>query len=117
MRKYTGANSQGGYEVVQTAFACSCTDTIHALSICKFSILASRCAGAGMSTDPCFKCSLPDCNSASPFCLLRIHANRADQKRRRKQFSEITETERSSSAALFLMWRLERDAKLSEVAA
>ncbi len=70
-----------------------------------------------MNTDPCFKCTLPDCNSTSSFCLLRIHANRADQKRRRKQFSEITDTERSSSAALFLMWRLERDAKLSEVAA
>lgn len=70
-----------------------------------------------MSSEPCFNCTLPDCNSASPRCSLRIHANRADQKRRRKQFSEITTTERTSSAAIFQLWRLERDAQRSEVAA
>lgn len=70
-----------------------------------------------MTSEPCFNCTLSDCDSTSDQCQLRIAARSAHKKRKHKKISKITETERASSAALFLMWRLERDAQRSEVAA
>lgn len=70
-----------------------------------------------MSDDPCFRCTLPDCDEGSPHCRLRQLANRVFALRRAKRQDLIGESDRAAYNQHFRIWKLERDARESEARA
>lgn len=67
-----------------------------------------------MMDDPCFKCTLPDCDETSPKCDLRKLYQAADRKSKRKSRPELTPLEHEGRRAFYSIWRLEHEAKISE---
>lgn len=67
-----------------------------------------------MRDDPCFRCPLPDCDDASPRCVVRQLSNRYDAKHRRGEPHLITEEEREANNRIFHIWHLERYALSAE---
>lgn len=67
-----------------------------------------------MTRDPCFTCTLPDCDDTSPRCGLRRLYRSYCRKVRAQQKQLITDDEREANNRIFEMWKLERLALAAE---
>lgn len=67
-----------------------------------------------MSTDPCFRCTLPECDESKPGCLVRIGCLSYDKKRRSGQIETVTPDERAARNSWYLAYKLERLAQAAE---
>lgn len=70
-----------------------------------------------MKVDPCFSCPLPDCDDTSSQCNLRKCAVIVSRKRKNKEHHLISDYERQGDNARYLVWEIERAARLSEARA
>lgn len=67
-----------------------------------------------MKDDPCLRCQLPDCDIASPRCVLRRLNNSYWSKVNRDLHDQVTREERDAQNAIFQEWHRERIALASE---
>lgn len=67
-----------------------------------------------MRDDPCFSCSLPDCDERSKDCRVRQLANRYDAKLRKGWHADIKPAEREASNRIYKIWEIERQAEAAE---
>ena len=67
-----------------------------------------------MKDEPCFTCTLPDCDIASPECGLRKLRRSCERKMKGRESAPITPKERDAYNEVFLHWHLERMAQASE---
>lgn len=66
-----------------------------------------------MKNDPCFSCSLPECDDRDPRCKVRVLANSYSYKMKRAPNS-VTDVEREAATRQFHYWNLDRQAEASE---
>lgn len=67
-----------------------------------------------MRDDPCFSCSLPDCDERDRGCKVRQLANQFDKLTREGRQGEASVQQREAAAHLYRMWDQERKAEASE---
>lgn len=67
-----------------------------------------------MKDDPCFRCSLPDCDDQDRRCEVRRLQRSYYAKVRGGRHDEITAAERTANNRIFETWELERMAEASE---
>ncbi|WP_152979720.1 hypothetical protein [Mesorhizobium sp. 1M-11] len=67
-----------------------------------------------MRDDPCFRCTLPECDAASAQCQLRKLSNHYSRKLHRGEHALITDQEREAANEIFHIWHLDRSAEAAE---
>lgn len=67
-----------------------------------------------MKDDPCFACTLPECDDRHSDCQLRVLANSYARKVSNRALDMVTAAERDASNRMFHAWDLERRAEASE---
>lgn len=67
-----------------------------------------------MRDDPCFSCTLPDCDDGHPHCVLRQLQRSYNNKSRRGDRSLVTADELAANSAIYESWLLERLAQAAE---
>jgi hypothetical protein len=70
--------------------------------------------GGGVNQDPCFRCTLKDCDEKHPQCAVRLLHRRYQKKVRAGRHGEVTDEEREANNRTFQFWQLERRAEASE---
>jgi hypothetical protein len=67
-----------------------------------------------MKDDPCFRCTLPECDDRSRSCEVRRLHRSYCSKVRNGQHEQITDQERLANNRIFDSWHFERAAEASE---
>jgi hypothetical protein len=66
------------------------------------------------ASDPCFRCTLPDCDEHDQRCEVRRIYRQYCNKVRSKRHDEVTAEERLAHNRIFQAWHLDRAAEASE---
>jgi len=67
-----------------------------------------------MKSDPCFHCTLPDCDETAKGCIVRQLARSYAVKRKAGRRNEVTAEELDANARIYHSWLEERMAQASE---
>lgn len=67
-----------------------------------------------MKDDPCFRCTLPDCDEAHAQCVVRQLQRRYHAKVRHGEREAVTAEELEANSRVYESWKLERLAQAAE---